>query len=314
MKNSEEIFIKRLEECKKYIDENKEKPTQYNKDKYIKSIANWVMTSQNNYNKYKHNMKDENIRKLWEEFTNDEKYKEYYPSQYDTFVLNLNKLKSYIDKHNQRPNDRSKDKDVKFIASWINNTKRNYSKKIHNMKDENIYKLWNEFINNARYKEYIQLPTMIEKFVLYLNKLKIYIDTYKERPFFECKDKDIKRMAVRINTYKRNYANKECNMKDKTIYTLWTEFINDNKYRKYIQLPNSLEIFNIHLIKLKTYIDTYKERPNDRSKDKDVKIIASWIRTSQNNYSKKINNMKDENIYKLWKDFINDEKYKQYFN
>jgi hypothetical protein len=47
------------------------------------------------------------------------------------------------------------------------------------------------------------------------------------------------------------------------------------------------------------YIDTNKQRPSQHSKYKDIKIMGYWIGTSQSNYRKKINNMKDETIYKL---------------
>ena len=41
--------------------------------------------------------------------------------------------------------------------------------------------------------------------------------------------------------------------------------------------------------------------------------MASWIGTCQKNYSKKTKNMKDETIYNLWTNFINDSRYKTYF-
>ena len=47
------------------------------------------------------------------------------------------------------------------MAEWISTSKKNYSKKTHNMKDETIYKLWTVFVNDSRYKEYMQLPTML---------------------------------------------------------------------------------------------------------------------------------------------------------
>ena len=96
-------------------------------------------------------MKYETIRKLWEEFINNEKYKKYFLSQYDSFVNDLNELKTYIDTYNQRPSTLSKDKSIKSMAMWIGTCQKTYSKKIHNMQDETIRKLWEDFINNKKY-------------------------------------------------------------------------------------------------------------------------------------------------------------------
>ena len=178
-------------------------------------------------------MKDENINKLWIEFINDSKYKEYFLSQYDSFVFNLNNLKSYININKKRPSDHNKDKDIKSMGCWIQNCQKNYYKKDKNMKDENIYKLWTEFINDSKYKEYMQLPTMLELFNINLNNLKSYIDTNKVRPSTNSKDKTIKSMSKWIGHCQTNYSKKTQNMKDESIYKLWTDFINDEKYKKY---------------------------------------------------------------------------------
>lgn len=51
LQNGEEIWIKRLEEVKKYIDENGKKPTSTNKDIKIKQLGWWIGTQQKNYKK-----------------------------------------------------------------------------------------------------------------------------------------------------------------------------------------------------------------------------------------------------------------------
>jgi TPP-dependent 2-oxoacid decarboxylase len=102
-------------------------------------------------------------------------------------------------------------------------------------------------------------------------------------------------------------------MKDETIRKLWEEFSNDSRYKKYMQLPTMLELFNINLNKVKEYIDTNKKKPPKLDKDKVIKTLYSWLQNQKQNYIKKKENMKDENIYKLWTDFINDTKYKEYF-
>jgi hypothetical protein len=307
--------LKRFNEVKTYIDENNKRPSKHSKDKNIKFIGKWIGTSQTNYTKKHNNMKDENIYKLWTEFINDQKYKEYIqlPTMLENFYTNLNKLKNYIDINKKRPSEHHKDKYSKKLGMWIGHCQRYYATKTCNMKDDTIYKLWTEFINDEKYKEYMQLPTMLESFNINLNKIKTYIDINKKIPSQYISDnKIIKSMGFWINNQNKNYSKKIHNMANENIYKLWTEFINDAKYKTYFL--SQYDKFVVELNKVKNYIDINNKRPSQHSKDKDVKFMAHWIGTRQKYYVKKEQNMKDENIYKLWTEFINDEKYKIYFN
>ena len=67
------------------------------------------------------------------------------------------------------------------------------------------------------------------------------------------------------------------------------------------------------LNKVKTYIDTNKKKPFSSDKDTEIKRLDYWIRRTRHNYIKKKCIMNNEQIYNKWKNFINDEKYKNYF-
>ena len=99
-------------------------------------------------------MKDENIYNTWTEFINSDKYNIYFQSQYEYFIINLNKLKIYINENRKRPQRKDKDENIKVLGNWMNTEIINYNKKQKNMKDENIYNKWTEFINNEKYKKY----------------------------------------------------------------------------------------------------------------------------------------------------------------
>ena len=103
-------------------------------------------------------------------------------------------------------------------------------------------------------------------------------------------------------------------MKDENIHKLWTNFINEEKYKKFFQLPTMLEKFVYTLNKVKIYIDTNKFKPSLKTIDKDIKSLAYWIQNTQYNYLKKKEKMKYDNIRALWEEFINNEKYKKFFN
>jgi len=51
--------------------------------------------------------------------------------------------------------------------------------------------------------------------------------------------------------------------------------------------------------------------PSFRDKNNDIKVLGKWISHQQTNYKKKVNIMKNDDIYKKWTEFI--QKYKEYF-
>jgi len=75
--NVEEWKIK-LVRVKKYIDENKKRPSETNKNIEIKKDARWIGRQQTNYSKQVQIMKNPDIRKLWSDFINDPLYKLYF--------------------------------------------------------------------------------------------------------------------------------------------------------------------------------------------------------------------------------------------
>jgi hypothetical protein len=119
-----------------------------------------------------------------------------------------------------------------------------------------------------------------------LEEVKKYIDTNNKRPSRSDKNKDanIKHMGMWINTQKNNYnidINKcKKGMKDKDIYYKWTEFITDNKYKKYIMIDFK-ELWMNKLEEVKKYIDTNNKRPSrsDKNKDANIKHMSMWINT-----------------------------------
>ena len=65
-----------LKKVQKYIDINKKKPNQSEKDKEIQKLGRWIATQQSNYKKEKYNMKNTNIYSKWTQFM--KKYQKYF--------------------------------------------------------------------------------------------------------------------------------------------------------------------------------------------------------------------------------------------
>lgn len=72
--NRNNIWKLNLEWVKKYINENKKRPTRKNKDE--KKYSAWITLQVQNYKNKKHNMLCKNIRHLWEDFISE--YKTYF--------------------------------------------------------------------------------------------------------------------------------------------------------------------------------------------------------------------------------------------
>jgi hypothetical protein len=88
---------------------------------------------------------------------------------------------------------------------------------------------------------------------------------------------------------------------------------------KYNLIYNSLGVLqngqNIWIEKLNSlvqYIDENNKRPSCHSKDDETRKLGQWVDRQVQNYKKKKEIMKNEEIYNKWTEFINDPKYKEY--
>jgi hypothetical protein len=324
LSSNEEIWYNNLIKVKEYIDKNKKRPSNSDKDIEIKSLSSWICNQQNKYNNKKHIMKNEDIYSEWTNFMNE--YQEYLKSLksneeiwYDT----LNKVKEYIDENSKRPSNSDKDIEIKSLSSWIDNQQNKYNNKKHIMKNEDIYSEWTNFMNKYQeylksYQEYLksyQEYLLSNEEIWYNNLIKVkeYIVKNKKRPSKSDKDIEIKQLSRWINTQNNNYKTIKHTMKNEDIYSEWTNFMND--YKEYIKsyqeyLLSNEEIWYNNLIKVKEYIVKNKKRPNSTDKDIEIKQLGRWINTQNKNYKTKKHTMKNENIYSEWTNFMND--YKEY--
>ena len=305
----ENKWEKRLEEVKEFIDTNKNKPSSMSKNNDEKVLGKWIGTQQTNYQKRTQIMKDDDIYNTWTQFINDPLYKEYFQSNEETWYITLSQVKEFIDSNKKRPSNHSKNKDEKVLGTWIGNQQTNYKKRTNIMKDDDIYNTWTQFINDPLYKEHFQSNE--ETWYITLSQVKEFIDLNKKRLSTISKNKDEKVLGTWIGTQQKNYKKRTNIMKDDDIYNTWAQFINDPLYKEHVQSKE--ETWYIKLSQVKEFIDANKKRPSERSKNKDEKILGSWIVNQQKNYQKRTNIMKDDDIYNTWTQFINDPLYKEYF-
>ena len=211
----------KFKQVKKYIDENKCRPSHASKDNNIKQLGKWISTQQTYYNKNEYIMKDTNIKLKWDQFI--DKYKDYFLSNEEIWYNNLEKVKKYIDKYNFRPAEKSKDNNIKQLGKWICTQKTNYKKNENIMKNNNIRIKWEQFIDE--YNEYF----LSNEEIWYnnLEKVKKYIDEYKCRPVGN--NKNIKILTNWICKQQINYKINKNIMKDNNIKVKWQQFIDEYK-------------------------------------------------------------------------------------
>ena len=175
------------------------------------------------------------------------------------------------------------------------------------MKNNEIYNLWNEFINNDRYKKYFDLDE-IRDWKNNLDDLKKFIDENNARPLPR-NNKKLHIWQSRNITISKNRLHI---MKYDEIYNLWNEFINDNKYKQYFISPD--DKWKQTLKYVKKYIDENNKKPSKNYKiNSDFINIGDWINKQLQNYKKKTNIISNTELYALWTEFIYHEQYKQYF-
>ena len=220
---------------------------------------------------------------------------------------NLQKVINYIDKNNKRPSESNKNTQIKFLGSWLSHQQTNYKKKEYIMLNEEIYNRWTEFINDPQYKKYFMSNE--EEWDNNLQKVINYIDRNNKRPSESDKNIDIRHLAQWIGTQQQKYKKKEQIMTNKNIYEKWTNFINNKKYEIYFQSNENK--WNENLQKVKKYIDDYNKKPTSTDKNIEIKSLAKWIISQQQNYKNIEQIMGNKKIYNKWTEFL--EKYKIYF-
>jgi superfamily II DNA or RNA helicase/cell shape-determining protein MreC len=284
----------KLKLVKSYIETNDKLPSSTDKNKEIKQLGNWISTQKTNYSKQEKIMKQENIRNIWEDFINT--YSHLFMSNDEMWNDTLEKAKLYIETNDELPSQHNKNKDIKQLGWWISTQKKNYNNKKYIMKEENIRNKWEDFINTYSHL----FMSNDEIWNNTLEKLRFYIETNNKLPTQHNKNKDIKQLGNWIFAQKTNYSKQEKIMKEENIRIKWEDFVNTFSH---LFMSNN-EMWNDTLEKVKMYIETNNKLPLQQDKNKDIKQLGIWISRQKENYSKKEQIMKEENIRNKWEDFI----------
>ena len=208
----------KLATVEEYIREYGRLPTKHDKDKGKSSLAYWIDNQKHIYIYIKQIMKDEDIRKLWEDFIN--KYPELFKSNKEIWIEKKNQLEDYIQTNNKLPWQTDKDNGDRLLAKWKTHQIQNYYKRVHNMKDEDIRKLWEDVVN--KYPELFKSnkEIWIEK----KNQLEDYIQANNKLPNKRNNDNYISSLGSWCSGQKQHYKKKDKHMEKEDIRKIWEDF------------------------------------------------------------------------------------------
>lgn len=296
-------FLSNVEEWKEtlvevinYIQKNNARPSSEDKDYNNRRLGDWLIRQFRNYKNNEYIMLDENIKKIWEEFT--EKYKDIVIDNDDKWDNNLKLVKEYIIKNNERPSNETE------LGSWLSKYIYYYNKGIKKMNKEPRKTLWEEFINDPTFKNVLR--TQEQEWCDNLLDVKNYLLTNKKRPSEDSNDTHTKKLGCWLSDQKYHYKKNTGNLKDipknKHFRDLWDDYIKVES-----QLVPTVEnewISNYE--KLKRYIIQHNDIPSDKpTNDLETSKLCSWVTNQKTQYSKGKGNITiNPKLKKLWEDLV----------
>jgi hypothetical protein len=271
-----DIWNKKYENLKFWINENKRIPSQSSKDKNENMYGCWCNSQRQNH---KNNiLKEEQINKL-EELVGwywciDKNYE---------WNENYDKLKIWINENNRYPSNSSNNTEEKYLVHW-SQIQRNKKKdnELDNNKIELLEKIkdWHWGIDDIWKKTYIKLTEFIEKY----NKIPS-----------QSGDKNEKELGRWCNLQRRTKRENKLDIDRQLMLENLNEWfwIQRNKISWEEQFED-----------LKKYISDNDCLPTHLNKQ-----LYKWY------YNNKYNKYKlTEEQKQKWEEFINDDKYKKYIN
>lgn len=293
-------WYERLEELKRFIDENERRPSSTIKNKYEKSLGHWITAQTQNYKNVKYSMKNQEKYNLWKKFSED--YKKYFMSNYEIWHRKFKELKDFIDENERKPSNSSTNKCELQMARWIGTQNKNYEFTKWIMLNVEIYDLWTNFLK--QYESHFKSSDEIwnEK----LEELKQFIDNNERRPSQHSKNEKEKILGEWLVKQTMNCKNKTKSMENVDRLNLWENFM--KQYEKYFKSND--EIWYENLEEVEKFISKNKRRPTSHSNDEHEEYLRRWMQVHKSNYETKTQSMKDAKKCKSWENFV--ENYEEY--
>ena len=139
--SGEDLWYRRFEELKEFLDCNKKTPSNKSNDKNEKLLNSWLTDQKRNY---KNGKMEQPQRNKWEDLR--ENYAEILLTFDEIWFIKFEELKKYLKLNKKCPSNKSKNKEEKNIGGWFSNQKQHYKNKNNSMKTPERQKIWEEFL------------------------------------------------------------------------------------------------------------------------------------------------------------------------
>jgi predicted small secreted protein len=169
---------------------------------------------------------------------------------------------------------------------------------------------WEAFVAERRSHFLTDGETMTEeeKWRSTLDKVKTFMDERGRRPISTSKEKQEKVLGSWICTQLTNYSPdvEQCKyiMKSASVRSEWEAFVAERRGH----FLTAEEVWRSTLVKVKAFMDENGKRPSSMSKEKQEKVLGSWICNQLANYSPDAeqckNIMKSESVRSKWETFV----------
>lgn len=161
----------RLLELEKYIVENARNNEKLSlsrmvrsNDQKISKLGIWARNQKQLYIYRESIMKNPEIRAIWEKFI-EKYYIVYFKYTTNSWEINLQKTKDYIDKYQTLPSRQSKYTKIRSLAVWLSNQPRRFKEPIQKencMRTKHMKQLWDDFI--ITYKRFLKKENCVKSF------------------------------------------------------------------------------------------------------------------------------------------------------
>lgn len=264
-------WFDKLDQIKKYVDENKKRPSEKSDDIYVRRMGKWAYQIILYMKKYRDTNATESMRIEFDKFIDE--YGEYFIDNRseEYWYKKLNEVKKYIDENKKRPLGCDKDPSVSQNSTWIINCFKNYREKTNMFKRENICTDFLKFVEE--YGEYFKSPETIwhENFKKYTD----YLDTYKKRPV--ASDKNEGHFLAQWHHTQLTSLNAGTGiMKDENLKIIFNSLKTNEKYKKYFVSNENIWYDTCKLVE--EYIEKNKKKPSVEDKDESNKKLGTWLK------------------------------------
>ena len=273
----------KLEEAKAYIREFKKRPSQTNEE--TKTLGTWLTNQTANFKTRKNIMKtSDEVYSLWNEFVTDPEFSQYMViDPVAVWKEKLEQAKAYIREFKKRPSQTNEE--TKTLGTWLTNQTANSNPRKQIMKtSDEVYDLWNEFVNDPEFSPYMVIDPVAD-WKEKLEEAKAYIREFKKRP--STRDEETKTLGKWLYVQIKNTNPRKQIMKTSDeVYSLWNEFVTDPEFKEYF--PNLQDLPSTLTKALpptkKTKEEIRKKHENDTAEELREKLVIMKYQAQSGTY------------------------------